>query len=121
MKQCIVFFVGIFLLPMIFSTKAFTQSVAINTDASLPNASAILDVKSSTKGLLIPRTSIGGAVDWSILSDGRYKQQVQEDVKGLEFISLLRPITYTIDLPGLDNYYNKNKAETNDTLTDMKQ
>lgn len=31
------------------------QSVAINTDASLPNASAILDIKSANKGLLIPR------------------------------------------------------------------
>jgi len=31
------------------------QSVAINTDGSAPDASAILDVKSMTKGLLIPR------------------------------------------------------------------
>ncbi len=34
---------------------AYTQSVGINTDASLPNASAMLDVKSSTKGMLMPR------------------------------------------------------------------
>lgn len=32
-----------------------SQSVAINNDASLPNASAMLDVKSTTKGVLIPR------------------------------------------------------------------
>ena len=38
-----------------FTTQAISQSVAINTDASLPNASAILDIKSITKGLLIPR------------------------------------------------------------------
>lgn len=31
------------------------QNVAINNDASLPNSSALLDIKSSTKGLLIPR------------------------------------------------------------------
>lgn len=31
------------------------QNVAINNDASLPDNSAILDIKSSTKGLLIPR------------------------------------------------------------------
>ena len=37
------------------SFAADAQSVAINTDASLPNASAILDIKSITKGLLIPR------------------------------------------------------------------
>lgn len=33
----------------------YSQSVAINADASLPNASAILDIKSVNKGLLIPR------------------------------------------------------------------
>ena len=31
------------------------QGVAINTDGSAPNPKAILDIKSSTKGLLIPR------------------------------------------------------------------
>jgi hypothetical protein len=32
-----------------------TQSVAINTDGSIANSSAILDIKSTTKGLLTPR------------------------------------------------------------------
>jgi hypothetical protein len=34
---------------------AHAQSVGINTDGSTPNASAILDVKSNSKGILIPR------------------------------------------------------------------
>src|SRR6476620_8762246 len=38
-------------------TQATAQNVAINADSSLPHSSAILDVKSSTKGMLIPRTS----------------------------------------------------------------
>jgi trimeric autotransporter adhesin len=33
------------------------QSAGINTDGSALNASAILDIKSSTRGILIPRTS----------------------------------------------------------------
>ena len=33
----------------------FAQSVAINTDGSAANSSSILDIKSTTKGLLIPR------------------------------------------------------------------
>ena len=33
----------------------FAQNIAINTDASLPNGNAILDIKSGNKGLLIPR------------------------------------------------------------------
>jgi trimeric autotransporter adhesin len=34
---------------------AFTQNVAINNDGSTPNSSAILDVKSTTGGFLMPR------------------------------------------------------------------
>jgi hypothetical protein len=36
---------------------AFSQSLSINTDGSTADASSILDVKSTTKGLLIPRMS----------------------------------------------------------------
>ncbi|HET9431082.1 MAG TPA: hypothetical protein VFO70_07890, partial [Chitinophagaceae bacterium] len=36
---------------------ASAQSVAINNDGSTPDASSILDIKSTTKGLLIPRMS----------------------------------------------------------------
>lgn len=36
----------------------FAQNVAINTDGSLPHASAILDIKSTDKGLLVPRISL---------------------------------------------------------------
>ncbi len=42
-------------LAVIISASSFAQNVAINTDGSQPNGSAILDVKSTTKGLLIPR------------------------------------------------------------------
>ncbi len=39
-------------------------------------------------------TSIGGIVGWSNLSDGRYKKDVNEDIKGLDFIMQLRPVSY---------------------------
>ncbi|MCK6692820.1 MAG: tail fiber domain-containing protein, partial [Thermoanaerobaculia bacterium] len=31
---------------------------------------------------------------YTIVSDGRYKEAVQEDIKGLDFILRLRPVTY---------------------------
>ncbi len=37
------------------SFAGFTQSIAINDDGSLANPHAIVDIKSSTKGVLIPR------------------------------------------------------------------
>ena len=55
----------IFLLSLIafISTFSFAQNVAINADASLPNNSAMLDVKSANKGLLIPRVTLTGTAD----------------------------------------------------------
>jgi hypothetical protein len=42
-------------LTFLFSHFCLAQSFAINTDGSTANSSAILDVKSTTKGMLIPR------------------------------------------------------------------
>ncbi|HEX2683183.1 MAG TPA: hypothetical protein VHL77_04595 [Ferruginibacter sp.] len=46
-----IFLLAAFLWPSLL----FAQSVAINTDASAPDNTAILDIKSNNKGLLIPR------------------------------------------------------------------
>nr|MBP6681304.1 hypothetical protein [Saprospiraceae bacterium] len=42
---------------MISSGSIYTQGVGINTDNSAPDASAILDVKSTDKGILVPRVT----------------------------------------------------------------
>lgn len=47
--------------------------------------------------------SIGGVVNWTATSDGRFKKDVQEDVIGLDFINRLRPVTY---------HYDANKLHT---------
>lgn len=50
---------GIILFIFFNSVVSFAQSVAINNDGSTADASAMLDVKSSFKGLLIPRMTSG--------------------------------------------------------------
>ena len=50
MKKFLIFSCGLWLIAVL----SFAQ-VAINTDQSLPDTSAMLDVKSSTKGFLLPR------------------------------------------------------------------
>ncbi|MCB0790510.1 MAG: tail fiber domain-containing protein [Flavobacteriales bacterium] len=47
-------------------------------------------------------SSIGGYAGWSNLSDGQFKRNVQEDVPGLAFIKLLRPVTYQLDIDELN-------------------
>lgn len=51
------------LLTLIAGTFSFAQNVAINADASLPNSSAMLDVKCTNKGLLIPRVALTSTGD----------------------------------------------------------
>lgn len=46
--------------------------------------------------------SIGGYVGWTNLSDGRFKQNITEDVKGLDFIMQLRPVTYNLNMNALN-------------------
>lgn len=56
----------IFLLLCIFciSTHLIAQQgVAVNTDGSAPHNSAILDVKSTNKGMLVPRVSLLNPLD----------------------------------------------------------
>jgi hypothetical protein len=53
--------------------------------------------------------SIGGQVGWTTFSDGRYKKNVKENVAGLAFINSLKPVTYTVDVEGLNEYYDTGK------------
>jgi hypothetical protein len=49
-------------------------------------------------------TSIGGFANWTNVSDGRYKKDVQENVPGLDFILRLRPVTYHLDVTGIARF-----------------
>jgi trimeric autotransporter adhesin len=48
-------------------------------------------------------TTIGGAVDWSVLSDGRYKKDIKADNGGLGFIMQLRPVNYHYNYQMMNN------------------
>lgn len=50
-------------------------------------------------------SSIGGQVSWTTLSDGRFKQDVKENVPGLAFIMKLRPVTYHHNMEALADFY----------------
>lgn len=51
-------FYTLYLLAFSISTTVAAQNVAINTDGSQPHSSALVDMKSDSKGLLIPRMTI---------------------------------------------------------------
>ncbi len=63
-------------------------------------------------------TSIGGYAGWTDFSDGRYKTSIQENVKGLDFIMKLRPITYKLDINRLSaNLKEDQRIDKNGNIT----
>ncbi len=58
---------AIFLILLASSTFFFevavSQNVAINSDGSSPDTSAVLDLQSANKGLLVPRLSLSSLTD----------------------------------------------------------
>lgn len=59
-------------------------------------------------------TAIYGSAVSVSLSDGRYKRNVSEDVKGLDFILRLRPVTYNLDVEGLAEAMGENRKREAD-------
>jgi hypothetical protein len=51
-------------------------------------------------------TSIGGYTGWTNFSDGRYKKDITANVPGLDFITQLKPVTYHLDIQGLNKHFN---------------
>ena len=53
--------------------------------------------------------------NWSNISDGRFKKNIQADVKGIDFIMKLKPVTYNLNVSAINaklniKFNNENKA-----------
>lgn len=79
--------------------STFSNSTAIGYN-SVITASSQVRIGDASVG------SIGGFVNWTNISDGRFKKNIQESVPGIEFIQKLRPVTYFLDLDKIANYLN---------------
>ena len=96
-------------------TGNYNTALGYNADISsgnLSNATAIgynAMVNVSNKVVIgnSSVTSIGGFANWSNFSDGRFKQNVKEDVPGLSFINKLRPVTYTLNIDAINEFNSK--------------
>jgi trimeric autotransporter adhesin len=85
------------------SLSGFENAIAIGMGAIVDESNSVIIGNFSIH-------SIGGAVDWTTLSDGRFKKDIKENVSGLAFIMKLRPVTYHLNITGLNNkLYNGRK------------
>jgi hypothetical protein len=79
------------------SNGTFYNTIAIgyNASATASNQAKIGNVSF---------TSIGGYANWTNFSDGRYKKNIKENIPGLAFINKLRPVSYTLDVHGIEKF-----------------
>lgn len=75
-----------------------TNTTAVGYNAT-PSANNRITIGTSTNNNLT-----GGYGTWQNLSDGRFKQNVNADVPGLDFITRLRPVTYNLDAASVDRF-----------------
>jgi hypothetical protein len=87
------------------STGTIAYSTAIGVSA-IVNANNKIRLGNSSV------TAIEGQVPYSFPSDGQFSKSVTEDVKGLEFIGKLRPVTYKFDTKMFDEFLMKDMAES---------
>lgn len=85
-------------------TLSNASAIGWNATATASNSIVIGDLTSITW--------IGGVPGWSIYSDGRFKDDLKEDVPGLEFITRLRPVTYVLNNRKLGEHIYKNMPDS---------
>ncbi len=67
-------------------------------------------------------TEISGHVGFSTYSDKRFKKNVKENIKGLDFILKLKPVSYQWDITKLDKFLgNDKKVQEDESLIESRK
>jgi trimeric autotransporter adhesin len=98
------------------TTGSYNTAVGYNTGpnaVNLANTTCIgIDATATATDMVrignVFVNSIGGQVGWTTLSDGRFKENVTENVPGLAFITQLRPVTYQINREAVNEFTGVN-------------
>ena len=83
------------------NSGALSNATALGANAMVSASNSAVIGNSSV-------TSIGGYANWTNFSDGRFKKNIQQNVPGLAFINKLNPITYTLDIDGIEAKLHEN-------------
>ncbi|MEP6793097.1 MAG: proprotein convertase P-domain-containing protein [Saprospiraceae bacterium] len=77
----------------------FSNSTAVGYFASITASNQVRLGNTSV-------SSIGGYEPWTDLSDSRFKNNIKDNVVGIEFIKKLKPVTYQLDVAKLNVFLN---------------
>ncbi|MEY4768628.1 MAG: hypothetical protein RL637_1267, partial [Pseudomonadota bacterium] len=83
------------------------------TNATAIGANAIVDASDKIRLGDSYVTVIEGQVAYTYPSDGRFKFNIQENIKGLAFIRKLRPISYQFDTQKFDAFISQKQSAKN--------
>jgi len=94
-----------------YMADVLTTSNTATSNATAIGSGAVADASNKVRIGNAAVTVIEGQVPFTTPSDGRYKFKVQDDVKGLDFILQLRPVTYQFDVKRFDAQYTREGGE----------
>lgn len=99
------------------NADGYINSTAIGSGALIDGSNVIILGNSSITAIKANVTSI------TSLSDGRFKKNIKENVPGLEFINLLKPVTYNYDIKAFSRHRNPATTATKESkdLRSLKQ
>jgi hypothetical protein len=105
------------------STILGSNSIVERSNSTAIGAGVIVNVPNKVRIGNAAVTVIEGQVPFTSPSDGRFKFGVQEDVKGLDFIMNLRPVTYYFDTRRFDQQLGNASAsdEAYDAATHIRR
>ncbi len=88
-------------------------------DVNSPYYSNVISIGTGTVGTASNQVTIGNSssnsyrvyANWSNISNGRFKRNVQDNVPGLDFITKLHPVTYNLNAMDLDAFLHKKNGK----------
>lgn len=66
-------------------------------------------------------TTVETQTNYSVISDGRFKENIKEDVKGLDFINRLRPVTYNFNYNKFEDFLHPLEKSENGKTAEYKK
>ncbi|MBK6904689.1 MAG: tail fiber domain-containing protein [Saprospirales bacterium] len=87
-------------------------SSGAQTNSTVIGASAIVNANNKVRLGNTSTTVVEGQVAYSFPSDARFKFNVKEEVKGLDFIKRLRPVNYQFDTRRFEEFLMQNMPDS---------
>jgi hypothetical protein len=91
------------------------------TNATALGYLALVDASNKVRIGNASVSSNGGQVEWTAYSDARVKTKIEENVPGLEFINLLKPVTYHFDVDKQNELMGVNSKERVEGMYDIEK